>query len=282
MATGLRERVRGFIDSSPAFTREEFAAALGLPKGAVPVGRLLRQEADAGRIQGVGGGVYGAGPDSRLPGPFALQDCVYASRLRPDGVLGYHTALELYGISYTVRYNTVHLISDGRTETVELPCQACSIVRPPRALVAAGRPDFLTIRMERQGVPLRVTSLERTVVDVLHRVDRAGGRDEVIECLDIVPGAVDSFDCGRVADYVELLGVRSVVGVVGWWLERWQTELDVSYLTLERLRDMLPGWKSYGLGSRPGYSVLDRYWNVYLPPDAIDTTFEGTDPDMHF
>ncbi len=153
MATGLRERVRGFIDSSPAFTREEFAAALGLPKGAVPVGRLLRQEADAGRIQGVGGGVYGAGPDSRLPGPFALQDCVYASRLRPDGVLGYHTALELYGISYTVRYNTVHLISDGRTETVDLPCQACSIVRTPRALVAAGRPDFLTMKAKPSRPP---------------------------------------------------------------------------------------------------------------------------------
>jgi len=73
-----------------------------------------------------------------------------------------------------------------------------------------------------------------------------------------------------------------VVGVVAWWLERWQTELDVSQLTLERLRDVLPGWKSYGLGSEPGHSALNRHWNVYHPPDTLDTRFAGTYPDMDF
>ncbi|MXX88030.1 MAG: hypothetical protein F4213_07670 [Boseongicola sp. SB0677_bin_26] len=282
MPTELQERATGFLSANPAFTRGEFAAAVGLPEGSATIGRLLKRETDAGRLQRLNGGVLAAGPNSKLPGPFAVPDYVYASKLRPDGVLGYHTALELYGISYTVRYNTVHLISTGRPRTVALPCRRCRIVRPHRTLIAAGETDFLTVRMERQGVSLKVTAFERTLVDVLHRADRAGGRDEVIECLNVAPYLVDEFDCSKVADYVELLGISSVAGVVGWWLERWQTKLDVSLLTLERLHDMLPGWKPYGLRARPGHSALNRHWRVYLPPDAIDTSFEGTDPEMEF
>ena len=127
---------------------------------------------------------------------------------------------------------------------------------------------------------MKVTSFERTLVDVLHRTDRAG--DEVIECLHVAPFLVDDFDCQKVADYVELLGVRSVVGVVGWWLEQWQTELNVSHLTLERLQGMLSGQEFHALGARPGYAVYDPYWRVYLPPDALNTSFEGTDPMMEF
>ncbi len=278
----LQERAASFLDANPAFTREEFAAAVGLPERSATFLHLLKRAADAGRIQRLNGGVLAAGPTSELPGPFAMPDHVYASKLRPDGVLGYHTALELHGISYTALYNTVHLISSGRPGTVDLPFQRCRIVRPHRNLVEAGKTDFLTVRMKRQGVPLTVTAFERTLVDVLHRADRAGGRDEVIECLNVAPHLVDDFDCRKVADYVELLAVRSVAGVVGWWLERWQTELNVSHLTLERLQEMLPGWKPYGLRSRPGHSALNRYWRVYLPPDALDTSFEGTDPEMEF
>lgn len=278
----LQERATRFLGASPAFTRGEFAAAVGLPEGSATIGRLLKRETDAGRLQRLNGGVLAAGPNSELPGPFAVPDCVYASKLRQDGVLGYHTALELYGISYTVLYNTVHLISSGRPGTVALPFQRCRIVRPHRTLIAAGKTDFLTVRKERQGVALKVTAFERTLVDVLHRADRAGGRDEVIECLKFAPHVIDDFDCRKVADYVELLGISSVAGVVGWYLEEWQTELNVSHLTLERLQDMLPGWTPYALGSRPGHSVRNWHWRVYLPPDAIDRSFEGTDPDMEF
>ena len=125
----LQERATRFLGASPAFTRGEFAAAVGLPEGSATIGRLLKRETDAGRLQRLNGGVLAAGPNSVLPGPFAGPDCVYASKLRPDGVLGYHTALELYGISYTVLYNTVHLISSVRPGTVSLPFQRCRIVR---------------------------------------------------------------------------------------------------------------------------------------------------------
>ncbi|MDE0520690.1 MAG: hypothetical protein OXH79_01895 [Boseongicola sp.] len=281
MPSELQERAAAFLASNRVFNRAEFTAALGLQRDPDSQRRLLGEHVAAGRVMRAPRGVYVVARDASRA-RFVVQDCIIASKLRPDGVLGYHTALELYGISYTALYNRVHLISDGRSETVDLRFQECQVVRPHRTLVEAGRTDFLTIRMERQGVPMKVTAFERTLVDVLHRADRAGGRDEVIECLKFAPYVIDDFDCRKVADYVELLGISSVAGVVGWYLEEWQTELNVSHLTLERLQDMIPGWVPYALRSRPGHSALNRRWRVYLPPDAIDRSFEGTDPDMEF
>ena len=67
-----------------------------------------------------------------------------------DGVLGFDSALELHGIAYS-EFNEVQLISAGRTELVHLPFGACRFVTPPKALVAAGKADYLTMTMDRQG-----------------------------------------------------------------------------------------------------------------------------------
>ncbi len=129
---------------------------------------------------------------------------------------------------------------------------------------------------------MNVTSFKRTLIDVFHSTDGVGSREEVTECLNVAPYFVDDFDCRKVADYMELLWIPSAAGVVGWWLESWQTELNVSHLMLERLQEMILGWKYYGLASRPGYAVLDPYWPMYFPPDALVTSFKGIDPMTEF
>ena len=74
-----------------------------------------------------------------------------ASKLRPDGVLGFHSALELHGVAYS-EFSEVQLISAGRAELVDLPFSACRFIAPPKALAAAGKADYLTLTMDRQGV----------------------------------------------------------------------------------------------------------------------------------
>jgi predicted transcriptional regulator of viral defense system len=69
---------------------------------------------------------------------------IAASKLCTDGVLGFHSALELHGIAYS-EFNEVQLISAGRTERVDLPFGACRFVAPPKALAAASKVDYPTI-----------------------------------------------------------------------------------------------------------------------------------------
>jgi predicted transcriptional regulator of viral defense system len=193
-----------------------------------------------------------------------------ASKLRFDGVIGFHSALEVHGIAYS-EFNEVQLISAGRTELVDLPFGACRFVTPPKALAAASRADYLTVTMDRQGVAVRVTAVERTVVDVLHRPELAGGAEEVLKSLDLVR----YLDPAKVADYVERLDNRSLASVSGWWLEQRRGALGVADDVLARLRTRLPRSKHYALGARPGHAVLVEPWRVLLPAQAVDAAFEG-------
>jgi len=275
MPADLRERVAGFLGPGRVFSRAEFAEALCAPEGSRAVGRLLAREVGAGRIRRVRRGVFVAASDAESPGRFVVPDYLVASRLRPDAVLGYHTALELYGIQYSAIISEVQVLSRGRPGHTDLPFGRCRFIRPHRALEEAGRTDCLTVTVEAMGVPVRGTAFERALVDAFHRPDRACGRDEVIDSLAYAPVHLNDFDCRRVADYVELLGIRHLAGAVGWCLERWRTEMNVSERTLDRLRAMLPRSNSYALGARPGNARLADGWRVLLPPDALDTTFEG-------
>ena len=282
MRPGPEERANGFLEAHRVFSRAEFAESIDSADGPRASQGLLRSLADDGRIRESAPGVYVVAWDRESRGRFVVPDYLLASRLRPDGVLGYHTALELHGTDYALLYHAVHLVSDGPAGHVDLPFQRCRFIRPHRALVEAGRTVILTETRTLMGVPVRMTAWERTLVDVLHRPDRAGGRDEVLDSLETAPYALRGFDCRRVADYVELLGLRDAAGVVGWWLESWQTELNVSERTLDRLEAMLPESRVRALSAHPGNSFLSCRWRVHLPLAALDAWVERLDPEPEF
>ncbi len=258
-----------FLSAHPVFTRAEFAAAFGHPASAANVTSLLRHHLRAGNIKRVSREVFAAVPAHLAADRMVVDRFAAASKLRSDGVLGFHSALELHGIAYS-EFNEVQLISAGRTELVDLPFGACRFVTPPKVLVAAGKADYMTMTMDRQGVAVRVTAIERTVVDVLHRAELAGGAEEVLKSLDLVR----YLDPAKVADYVELLDNRSISSVSGWWLEKRQSALGVTDDVLARLRGRLPRSKHYALGAEPGHAVLVKPWRVLLPPQAVDAAFE--------
>ncbi len=265
-----QHKTASFLSAHPVFTRAEFAAAFGHPTSAANVTSLLRHHLRAGNIKRVSREVFAAVP-AHLPAERMVVDrFTAASKLRPDGVLGYHSALELHGIAYS-EFNEVQLISTGRTELVDLPFGACRFINPPKALAEEGRGDDLTMTMDRQGVAIRVTAVERTVVDVLHRPDLVGGVEEVLKSLDLVR----YLDPAKIADYVELLGTRSLASVAGWWLETQRAALGVTDDVLARLRAQLPRSKHYALGAEPGDAVLVEPWRVLLPARIVDATFEG-------
>jgi predicted transcriptional regulator of viral defense system len=271
LSTRLRQhKTASFLSAHPVFTRAEFAVAFGHPASAANVTSLLRHHLRAGNIKRVSREVFAAVPAHLAADRMVIDRFAAASKLRTDGVLGFHSALELHGITYS-EFNEVQLISVGRTELVELPFGACRFIAPPKALLAAGKADYLTTTMDRQGAAVRVTALERTLVDVLHRPELAGGVEEVLKSLDLVR----YLDPAKVADYIELLDNRSIASVSGWWLEKRRGALGVTDEMLARLRARLPRSKHYALGAQSGNAVLVEPWRVLLPPQAVDAAFEG-------
>ena len=259
-----------FLSAHPVFTRAEYAAAFGRPANSAGVTSLLKHHLKAGNIKRLSREVFAAVPAHLSAERLTVDRFLAASKLRPDGMLGYHSALELHGAAFC-EFNEVQLVSRGRPGLADLLFGPCRFVNPPKALLDAGRTDYLTVAMDRLGVSLRVTAIERTAVDVLHRPDIAGGAEEVLQSLDLVR----YLDPEKVADYVELLGIRSLASLAGWWLERRQSALGVPESALGRLRALRPRSKHYALGAKPGDALLIKPWRVLLPSQAVEESLEG-------
>ncbi len=105
-------------------------------------------------------------------------------------------------------------------------------VRPRAPLLAENGGDRWIERANRAGIEIRVTTLERTVADVLDRLDLAGGVEEVWRSLQSVP----ALDSRALEEYVILLGSRTLAAKVGFFLESRREELLASAPLLERLR----------------------------------------------
>jgi predicted transcriptional regulator of viral defense system len=117
---------------------------------------------------------------------------------------------------------------------------------------------------ERQGVKLRVTGPERTLVDCLAVPRYAGGLEEALQSL----GGVASLDLDGVAGYLERLGQRRLYALVGFFLEREAERLFVPPGFLADLERRRPTSPTYLDRTRTGGRLLPR-WNLVVPAWTI-------------
>ncbi len=188
--------------------------------------------------------------------------------MAPDAVVSYHTALEAHGCAQSL-FNYLTFATWTGVKPVEFMDRRFSPVRP-RAPLARMAEDHRWIEvLDRGGLEVRVTSLERTVVDVLDRPSLSGGTDEVWRSLAAVP-AVDPED---VLEYVRLLDNRTLAGRVGFFLETRRDELAVPDPTLQELESLAPNQPAHldrSLGGR-----LVRRWNLIVPEGYLRGPDQG-------
>ena len=166
-----------FFAAHPVFTRAEFATALGNRRPALSrtvdshLGVYLR----AGRIGRVKRGVFFAVRPGDAVASAPVDFLLVASRVAPDAVLAYHTALEAHGYEQSV-FEQLFFLTQLKVKPVTFRGRAFVPVASPQALQRQRLSDTSTVELERRGLMFRATSVERTAVDVLDRPDLAGGR----------------------------------------------------------------------------------------------------------
>jgi predicted transcriptional regulator of viral defense system len=255
-----------FFSATPVFNRVQYAAALGRSPTEKVVTTMLAQHLKAGNIRRLSRGVFASVPKHADAGSWAVDRFLAASRLRSSGVIAYHTALELHGYAYTCG-SDVQVIADGEPGLLETADFACRFVRPPKGLAP---PDGVTL-VDRLGLDVRVTTLERTLADLFDRPDLAGGAEELFNSLYLV----DRVDARALLRFLSGLGNATAAGTAGWWLSREQGRLGAPADVIEALRRLSPRQARYGLGAKPGLGKVASGWNVILPAGVVECRFEG-------
>jgi predicted transcriptional regulator of viral defense system len=255
-----------FFSAHAVFTRAEYAAAVGRRPSDKTVTTMLAQHLRAGNIRRVARGVFASVPKHADARKWVVDRFLAASRLRPNGVIAYHAALELHGCAYTEGHD-VQIIARGDPGMFEAAGLTCRFIRPPRGFAP---PDGV-IKLDRLGLQVAVTTVERTIVDLFDRYDLAGGAEELFNSLDLVARV----DATALIRYARALGNASAAGALGAWLEREQQRLGVPDRALDQLRKLAPAQARYALGARSGEGKTAKGWNVILPLEVAEHRFEG-------
>jgi len=256
--------VLDFLAAHPVFTRREFGTFLqqgGVGSARTAESHLLRYLASR-RIGRIKRGVYfTAGPGEtmdRTTPDFLL----VASRLAPDAVLAYHTALEAHGYAQSL-FERLFFLTTSKTKPALFRGRRFVPVVPSAALRRKRKAFAFCSEVERRGLPCRLTSVERTLVDVLDRPDLSGGLEECWRSLAAIP----MFDLGVVVEYVRLCGQATLAAKVGFFLEQHREALAVREGTLQRLRKMRPRQPHY-LDRRFGGRMASN-WNLVVPAPLL-------------
>lgn len=254
-----------FFSDMPVFDRAQYARAVGRQPGDKVVTSMLNQHMKAGNIRRVARGVFASVPKHATPESWSVDRYLAASRLRPGGVVGYHSALELHGYAYSEGYE-VQVIAAGKPGRLQTSDFTCRFVKPAVAL----EPEAIA-KVDRLGMDVAVTTLERTVADLFDRPDLAGGADELIDSLDLI----GRLDAARLLEHLERLGNATAAGAAGWWLESSRDRLEVPDPVLTAIHRIAPIQNRYALGAQSGAGKAATGWGVILPEAIVDRRFEG-------
>ena len=260
-----------FFSARPVFDRAEYAAAVGRRSNNKVVTAMLAQHLRAGNIKRIARGVFASVPKHADSDNWSVDRSLAASRLRHGGVIAYHSAMELHGCAYTEGHE-VQVISPGEPGVFETTDFSCRFVKPPRGLTQknGSLANGITL-VDRMGLDVLVTTIERTIADLFDRYDLAGGAEELFNSLDLVARV----DAAALVQHARALGNATAAGALGYWLEREQDRLGVESAVLKKLHALAPRQTRYALATKPGEGRTAKGWNVILPIEVIEPRFEG-------
>jgi predicted transcriptional regulator of viral defense system len=260
-----------FLALNPVFTSEQFREFQNQRGSRNPSTRknLLAHYERRQRITRIRRGVYAVVPHGSTPDSAAVDPYLLAARLTPDAVLAYHTALSFHGRAHSVSQRFAFLTA---TATRPLTFRAWQF-RPvpfPKALCRLQQETFGVQEAERAGLPVRVTTLERSLVDVLDRPDLGGGWEEIWRSLS----AVEFFKLDQAIEYATLLGNATTAAKVGFYLEQHREALMVERSHLARLAALRPKEPHYLERGAKTEQKLVAKWNLVVPAALIERSWE--------
>ncbi len=263
--------LKQFFANHPVFTTEDLVEHRGRGDSESRWTRkaILAQYRKQGRLVLVRRGLYAVIPSGSNPDTFRVDPYLLAAKITGDAVLAYHTALELHAKAYSV-FEEFFFLSRKPPKPTQLHSQLFRGVLFPKALRDKEQEEYGVKIVDRSGLDVQVTSLERTLVDVLDRPDLGGGWEEIWRCLE----SVEFFDLDKVVEYVLLLNNATTAAKVGYFIDQHRQALMADNKYLDCLKRLRPKQPHYLERDGRGKGRLVSEWNLVVPDYVIDRAWE--------
>ena len=173
-----------------------------------------------------------------------------ASALTPTAYISYHSALEFYGMANQV-FNTMYVASDSIFNSFEFD---------GLSYMYAKSPINVGIETPVMSYGIRITSLERTVIDCIDRIDRCGGSEEMLQCF----GMIMHISEAKLMEVLESYDKATLYKKVGFVLSRFRGRFNLSNDFYETCKERA-NVGSKVLTSYEDCTEYDKEWNISYP-----------------
>lgn len=259
-------RSEDYFQTHPVFTHREFTVARAASKRTT--NNLLNRYVAAGRLVRVRRGLYATVPRGVSADQLQVDPYLIATKLTGDATVAYHAALQFHGKAHSI-WRRFHYLTRERTRPLSFRGAQIVPVQAPRPVRGEAEMGGGVSEQRHAGGIVRVTSLERALVDVLDRPGHGGGWEEIWRSLEMV----EFFDLDAVIGYAFKLGSALTVARVGFFLEQHREQLMVEEDHLEALRARAPAQPRYLDSARtPGRLVSG--WNLVVPTQILERAWQ--------
>lgn len=262
-----------FFDQHPVFTHDEYKQFL-ISHGTVNSNtqrEILSYHLKKQNVVRIRRGLFASIPISsrNAAESFSIDPYLICGKITNDAVLAYHTAFDFYGISYSL-YHQFTFMSQHKIRPFSFQQMKFTCMSFPKALIEKNKTDFDVITADRQGLTIKVTSLERSIVDALDRPDYAGGWEEIWRSAAHIP----ILNLDKVFDYATLLDNATTFAKLGFFLEQNKNNFKVEDSLLNAIENKKPNSVHYLERSKRESGKLIKRWNLVVPDSVITQSWE--------
>lgn len=179
-----------------------------------------------------------------------------ASHISETACVAYHSAMEYHGLGYQV-FNEVSVITPYAFKTFEF--EGLTYIRRQPTIDEG----VMTPLMDSK---VRVTDLERTIVDCIDRIKYAGGLEELMNNLS----AITYVDEDKLHSYLEDYGKAYLYQKAGFLLSMFKKQMRLSAGFFRRCKANI-GQSTRYLTDVSENILYDTEWRLCVPADLSDS-----------
>ena len=173
-----------------------------------------------------------------------------ASALTPTAYVAYHSALEFYGVANQV-FNTMYVASDSIFNSFEFD---------GLSYIYAKSPTSIGIETPVMSYGIRVTTLERTVIDCIDRIDRCGGSEELLQCFGMIMHVSEV----KLMEVLSSYEKATLYKKAGFVLSKFKSRFNLSEAFFQTCKERA-NVGSKVLTSYEDCTEYDKEWNISYP-----------------
>src|SRR3990167_9255977 len=255
-----------FFFEHKLFILEQFVRAMGNPTSTCKI--MLNQHLKTGNIVRIKQRLYASIPSGADTRSYPIDPYAVISMLAPDALIAYHTALQFHGVAYSVHFQHVFQ-SREKIRDFQFRQDRFTVTKYPKSLSKQKRFIFVD-EIDHHGIKVRVTQTERTLVDVLDRINLSGGLEEVWRSLN----NIQHVNIDKIVKYALLLNNATTIAKVGFYLRSRQKEWKIAEHYFLKLKKYLPKSVHYLDRKNKTEGKYIKEWRIIVPAELITESWE--------